>query len=104
MHTSTLRQAPHTHGKHVHSPIHARMFAHAIAPADLEPAVRRRGGSGGRPERFAPLEALVPQRRIDSMTLRELQVCMQLHRVRYDDISSEAEVCVLCVVCLLGGL
>ena len=64
---------------------------HSIPAVDLVPVERRRGSSGGRPERFAPLEELKQQRRIDSMTLRELQVCMQFHRVPYDDVSSEAE-------------
>lgn len=65
--------------------------ADSIPAVDLMAAPRKRAEEAGRPERFLPLPMLTQTRRIEAMTLRELQACMQLHAVRYDDVTSEAE-------------
>jgi len=65
--------------------------ADSIPAVDLMETPRTRATESGRPERFMPLSMLTQSRRIEAMTLRELQASMQLHAVRYDDVTSEAE-------------
>ena len=65
--------------------------AGSIPAVDLMPLPGRRASSCGRPERFLPLEMLAQMRRVEAMTLRELQVCMQLHGIRSHAVTSEAE-------------